>query len=469
MFYKLLINSIRGNLRNIKFDLNSFTKIISSLSILYVLLFVFFLGSNFSSFIQLYKPDSDPINWFNSILIYVLLFGAILIWFLNRRYYGDITSYLHLPIKKNKIIYYILFTSLINFFNLGFILFIIPFSYKNILPVYGMHCFVYYLVGILLILTFVTYSVTILRILKTLYSILVLVPFGIALFIFILQSEFQISIKSISFAFSQNLLQGNLFLMLLTIISIIGFLVANFFLLKKILYRIYLINNGESRIIKRSKIIFFSSSNSLYASLELKLFTRNRRLKGFFITSIGFLFLFYYAFQHTQNDLYFSFLMYLIISGIFGYIFIQYLFSWESSYFDFILSTKFDLNKYLRVKYIIYTILGLLVFLFYLPLVIQKKIDFHLFLTSSLYNLCFGYFFLFYMATYNSTRIDLNRTIFFNMQGYNGIQMIALILILFLPFSMLLLLRRIINVSQSLYVIDILCIFSLLNYKKWLG
>ncbi len=467
MFFKFFKHSVKSLIRNIRFDVNFILKIISSLSIVYVCLAIFYLGLNFEKLIRTYRPNFDPIDSFNSILIYLFLIGMLLLYFFQKRCSGNIIPYLHLPIKRGKIISYILVLTLFNFFNIGFILFVVPFSVMSILPTYGMQYSIFYLTGVLLILIFVSYFVLLLRNLINITSFFVIVPFGIVFLGFLLKTVFHVSFETISKAIFQSLLHGNIFFILLIFFSLIGLLTANFSLLKNTIYSINSEEMGTFSTSKRSKTTFFNSNIILYALLEIKLITRNRRVKGFFITAIGFLFLFYFTLQNEQNGIYFSFIMYIILSGIFGYIFSQYLFSWESSYFEFILSTKFDLFKYLIAKYIIYVSFGFFVFLFFLPLIIQKKIDLHLFLTALLYNSCIGYFILFYMATFNRSRIELNSKFFFNLQGYNSTQMIALFIIIFLPCLILLMLTAVINVTQSLLIINLLSIFSLVNQKKW--
>jgi hypothetical protein len=467
MFYKLFNHSIKNIIRGITFDVNFVLRIITFLSFIYVCFAVFYLGLNYESIFRIYRPNMNPIDSFNSILIYLFLIGMLLLYFFQKRSTGDIIPYLHLPIRRAKVISYILVLTLFNFFNLGVILFIVPLSVRSILPAYGIQNFIFYLTGILLILISISYFVLFLRILINLISLFVLIPLGIVFIVSLSKIVLQVSFETISKAVFHSLLNGNIYFILLIFCSIIVLITANFLLLKDTIYSINSSEMGPFRTSKRFKATFFNSNIILYALLEIKLVTRNKRVRGFFIIAIVFIFLFYYTLQNKQNGIYISYIMYIILSGIFGYIFSQYMFSWESSYFDFISSTKFDLLKYLQAKYIIYVSFGLLVFIFFLPLIIQKKIDLHLFLTALLYNSCIGYFILFYMATFNRSRIELNSKIFFNLQGYNGTQMIALFVIIFLPCLILLLLTVVLNVTQSLLIINLLSIFSLIFQKQW--
>jgi len=467
MFYTLFKHSIKSLIRNIRFDVNFVLRIMSILSFVYVCFIIFYFGLHFESFFHMFSPDLDPVDSFNSILIYLFLTGILLLYFFQKKISRDMIPYLHLPIKRCKIISYILVLTLCNFFNFGFLLFIIPFSFTSILPTYGIQCLICYLSGILLILIFVSHFVLLLRSLISVKSFFAFFPAGFVLIVIILKIVFHVPFESISKVVFQNILGEHIFFIIITFFFVVGILAANSVLLKNIVYGVNSEEIGIFLSSKRSKVTFFSSNIISYALLEIKLISRNRRLKGFFISAIGFLFLFYYTLQNKQIDIYFSLVMFIILSGIFGYIFSQYLFSWESSYFEFILSTKFDLIKYLKSKYLIYILSGIFVFLFFLPLVIQKKINIHLFLTALLYNSSFGYFVLFYMATFNCSRIELNDNFFLNLRGYNGTQVIAILFLLFLPCIILLLLTAVLNLTQSLLIINILSLFSLFFQKKW--
>lgn len=467
MFYRLFINSVRNIVRDTKFDINLILKTLSLLSIIYICIFVFYLGFNFENILDASRLKMHPVDSFNSILIFLFLIGILLLFFFQKRNYSNLFPYLHLPIKRSKIISYILVLTLFNFFNIGFILFFVAFSIKSVLPVYGILGFTSYLLGVVLVLFGASYFVLLLRNLISVKSYLALVPLIVVFLVILLKIVFNVSFDTTSKLFFDSLLHGNIYPIFLIFFSLIGLLTANFSLLKNTIYSINSEDMGVFRTLKKSNTTFFNSDIILYALLEIKLITRNKRLKGFFIIAIGFLFLFYYLLQNKQNGIYFSFIIYIFLTGIFGYIFSQYLFSWESSYFEFILSTKFNILKYIKAKYLVYGSFGIFVLLFFLPLIIQKKIDFHLFLSALLYNSGIGYFVIFYMATFNCSRIELNRNIFLNQQGSSSVQMIALVMILFLPLLMLLILTTFFNITQGLLVINLLSMLSLLNEKKW--
>jgi len=237
--------------------------------------------------------------------------------------------------------------------------------------------------------------------------------------------------------------------------------------LNKSFYRIYQNHNYFLTFISGRGSNYFKKYDLFtYAGLEIKLITRNKRVRGFFFLAVILLILFYYILPGNDEGLYFTFMVYILISGLFGYIFLQYLFSWESSYFDFIAATKFDILKYLKAKYLIYSILSVIVFLLFLPVVKSSKNEIHMILSALLYNLSFGYLICFFIATYNKSKIDLNRNLFFNLQGLNGSQVLGILIIVLIPCLFLFLLLFELNLTQSLFILNFLCIVALINQKK---
>jgi cellulose synthase/poly-beta-1,6-N-acetylglucosamine synthase-like glycosyltransferase len=94
------------------------------------------------------------------------------------------------------------------------------------------------------------------------------------------------------------------------------------------------------------------------------------------------------------------------------------------------------------------------------------KAEIHMFFSALLYNSGLGYFVLIFMASYNKSRIDLNRNIFFNYQGINSVQFLGVILIMLIPCLILFLLLLWVNLTHSLLIINFICIVALINQKK---
>ncbi len=80
---------------------------------------------------ELYK-NKNVIESFTSLLVYYFLFDLVLRFFFQQLPTLSIQPYLTLPIKKSKLLHYILIKSVTSFFNYCAILLFLPFFIKNV-------------------------------------------------------------------------------------------------------------------------------------------------------------------------------------------------------------------------------------------------------------------------------------------------------------------------------------------------
>ncbi len=156
--------------------------------------------------------------------------------------------------------------------------------------------------------------------------------------------------------------------------------------------------------------------------LEWRLITRNKRslsgLRQWPLFIIG-LPLFFY-FDPFDNASQFLYLM-VMVAGGYGFFHLQYVFSWESRFFDFIASRQIDMREFIRAKYLFYVMMGLLMMLPVL-LTLAFLIPEMLWPMAGIAAYAMGPVFawLFYIGLGSSTRIDPNKRAMFNMEGSSG-------------------------------------------------
>ncbi len=100
------------------------------------------------------KPDDDPVQVFNGILLYY--FGAefFMRFFMQALPTLNIETYLHLPVKKSSIVHYVAAKSIFVIGNYLSWLVVFPFAFKVIVPVHGlMNAWVWLAGFILLVFT----------------------------------------------------------------------------------------------------------------------------------------------------------------------------------------------------------------------------------------------------------------------------------------------------------------------------
>lgn len=468
MYLTLFRQYLKSLLRKIRFDLNFIFGIFSLFSILYLFFAIFYLGLKIGDILSEFKPNKDPIDFINFYLIYFFSFDFLLRYFFQKNHNVNFIPWLPLPIKRTKLSSFILFLTLINFFNLYFLLFIVPFSITNIIPVYGILSTIIYLLVITLILMFSSFFVLLIHNLVYFSSLFALIPALVVILVIFLEFVFNISLSRVSLNAFNRILQGYYLLLYILFFYVWILVKINASLLRRQFYRIF--NEKKTffyfRLTPNGDIIktIFDS----YTVLEIQLILRNKKLRGTLFVGIYVIILFYFLIYKKQLDFNFSFLIYIFVSGILGYNYAQFMFSWESSYFDFLSVTYFDKKKYIKTKYVIFILSSCLIIISLIPLIIQNRIYLYSFISALFYNFSIGYFLIFYVATFNTARIDLNANILFNYSKYKGLHIIALFFILFAPYILLLILRVFFNETISLLVINIISIYSLFNYKNWI-
>ncbi|MCG3154674.1 MAG: hypothetical protein DKINENOH_01268 [bacterium] len=131
----------------------------------------------------------------------------------------------------------------------------------------------------------------------------------------------------------------------------------------------------------------------------------------------------------------------LLVTGIAMLIYGQFVFSWESGFFDLLLSRPLQLLQYLRAKFVL--LLAFTVPLFLLSLLLGFYSKQLLWLNSALflYNLGVNAVVLLAWATFSRKRLDLNASIF-STQGKGSSQFIVILptlivpILLYLPFAL---------------------------------
>ena len=103
-----------------------------------------------------------------------------------------------------------------------------------------------------------------------------------------------------------------------------------------------------------------------------------------------------------------------------------------------------------------------------MPILLRSYLNTFIYLTVTLYNYSFGYIVVFITATFNDKRIDLNRGIVFNVEGFSGHQLFSIITVLILPLLLFSCLNSALNKYQSLAVINLFSIICLTNQRTLL-
>ncbi len=464
----IITQSIKGFLRNTQFDIGLILKILIVISILDICILIYLFGANFKEILHNIFPLYDPVKYFNDSIFYLMPIFSLFLFFLQKSNYNHIRGYLHLPISRGKIVTYILAGNLFNLTNLCLLLFISPFFWNNILPNFNLIPSILYLTGILFVLIFITYFTNLLRILANSFKTLAFLPIVWLILALLLKFFGLAGPKNYLASLFSNILEKN-YLSLLPILFLA--VVATIFyisLVKQFIYNIYA-NNSDIGI--KTEITHKRRMPKIrdpYILLEINMILRNRRIISMvtipiyiaIVTSAVFLF-------KPSTDNHTLFLLYLCLSGAWGYSYLQYVFSFEGCFFDFISSSGFDLKKFIKVKYVLIVFLSFCLVIIMLPVIIIRNQSLYVIGTALLYNIGIGFNIVFLSGTFNHEKIDLSKSLFFNYQGYNTIQVVSMGLAILLPFGLMIIASLSFGELYGMVMLNIISLISILSSEKW--
>ncbi len=406
------------------------------LGIFYLLVFleIAALGIFLPYFLQEKMPGKEPVFLFCSYIIYYFLVGLLFRFQLQELPSLSIQPYLAQNIKRSSMLRFLNVRSLVHIINILPLFVFIPFSVIVILPAYGAlatTCFLLSMLAMVLNNHFLNLYIKRKSINSSWWF------FGIVIAIALVKGLDYFHILSFEKT-SGNIFTGLLHHPWLCVIpasmAVITFFINNNYV-KNHLYIEELVSERKLKVNRNYSLLDKYGDIGDIIALDLKLIFRNKRPRSLIILSGIFLLyglMFYPKYLQTGNYT-MLFLFALIITGLFISNYGQFLFAWQSSHFDGLMSYNINMKQYIKAKFYLFLTVCTLQFLlasFYgfmgwriLP--IQ--------LAAFLYSIGVNGFVTIYAATFNARYLDLNKSASMNFQGVGAVQWLQSLLISFGP------------------------------------
>lgn len=381
-------------------------------------------------------PNDHPVTKFNSILLYYFAFDFIIRFFMQHLPVMSIQPYLHLPIKKSSIINYLLSKSLLSIFNYFPLMVFIPIAIFQVSVAYSDMVAVMWIVSIFLLMLSMNFLLVYVK--KQLVANAKIVGFfGLFIVALLIMDSFEIISMT---DFSALVFDGfvtNPIMIVIPIIFLIVIYRVNFSFLKAKMYP------EELRIGKEKKVDAISDIKYLkrlgqtgeIIGVELKLFLRHKRTKSIlYMTPIFLLYgLFFYPQESYQDVAFLKIFIGWFITGGLMYNYLNFAFTYESNYFDAILTHDIDMRRYFKMKFVVALSVSSFCFVATIPYVFfgLEVLLFHA--VMYLYNIGMLSFVLLYMATFNKNRMDLSKGAAFNYQGMGASNWLSMIPAMLFP------------------------------------
>jgi hypothetical protein len=352
--------------RSASFATNLALKIVMGFMAIYFM--VIFIAAGVGVFFLLKEEfHLEPLATVNKYLIYYLVGDLVIRYFFQKMPVTNIKPLLNLPIKRDTIVHFSLGKTSISFFNMLHAFFFIPFTVVLLINGYGFQVILWHL-GIMALI----YANNFINVLlnnkdSVFYSLLaIVVSLGLAQY-------YQVfDVTNYTQPFFQGMYSTN-FLFLIPILLAIVTYYFSFDYFKKNLN----LDTGLAKKSDEAKTENFTWLNQFgtlgtFLKNDIKLLKRNKRSRTTVIMSFLFLFygLFFFtnfieAYQNPAMQVFGG----IFVSGGFLFTFGQFVPSWDSAYYQLMMSQNIQYREYISSKWwlmVIVTLISTIIASFYL-------------------------------------------------------------------------------------------------------
>ncbi len=409
-----------------------FTWVMMGLMLLYVVV----LGYMLEDLLVKLKPDEEPINLLNGYLLFYWMFELILRIVFQKNVTLHIQYYLTQRISRNLLAHFMLLKSWANLFLFISMLLFSRFAFSTVANSYNVNTDWLWFEFILLV-SFCLHHLVIFIHQKTKGK--AIVPFLLSVICIVLIYANYMGLVDVTFITQQMMISviKSPVLITLPVLISIGLYFYNHRLIRENLSLDTLPQNVIKAGSGVSNWVSYLSSFGIIGQLiavELRLIWRNKRPRMALIMGPLMVVYFYIFLDKEPRSIEMVQIVMLIATGAITINYGQFLFSWESKYFDWIVTRRFTMEEYLKSKFYIlsgFNTISLIVCgvtLFFIDVTLFDKLILWYFVNTGI----FTYMFI-WIALFGSKRIDSNASAMFNYEGIKASQFLMIIPYIALP------------------------------------
>jgi hypothetical protein len=391
--------------------------------------FSFYMGS------ALAEKGGNPLDELLSYFIYFFFGMLILRSLLQKLPTMALRPYLLLPIKKSRLVNFVLAKPLFNVLNIIPILILLP----MLIPIsqyFSSGQIWLILITVVICDLFINYLAIYIKRIQIKYEVvfyiflLSIVTFGLIDYLEV------IDIKSYSTLIFKYFLDQPLFLFIPALLFSVAYYLNYRLLINNFSLEEFSKGNGAAKG-SLSKITYLERFGKIgeFMLLEMRMVVRNKRSRTQLMMLP--LFAFYGLMFYPKPDMLEStgFLIFvgLFMTGFFMMTFGMYFFAWESGHFDLILTSNTSYLNFLKSKYNLMVLSSLLMYLLILPYTYYGSYILLVNTVALIFNTGVNTFVLLYFACNNRKFMDLSGGSAFNFQGVSAQHFFLMIPILVLP------------------------------------
>ncbi|TDE46678.1 hypothetical protein E0I26_00930 [Flavobacterium rhamnosiphilum] len=405
MIQKFLYLEWKAFIRSASFATNLALKILMGLVAIYFILI--FLALGIGAFYIIKKMNLDPIVTVNKFMIYYVLMDLIIRFMLQKIPVMNIRPMLIFPIKKSTIVHFSLGKTVLSFFNLVHAFFLIPFSVVLIIEGYDVVSVVLWYTALFSLLYINNFINIVLSNKDNLFAIFL----AIATVLGGLQYYGLFNITDYTAPFF-NAIFNTYWAFSIPVLALIAIYYVTFQYFKSNLYLDAGLSNKHD-VAKTEELTWLNQFGTIGTFLknDIKLIKRNKRSKTTVGLSVMFLFygfLFFTNGIEAYNNPVMHIFAGIFVSGGFLITFGQFVPSWDSAYYQLMMTQNIPYKGYLSSKWwlmVIATIVTTTIASFYLYFGWQIYLTI---VVGAIYNIGVNSHLVLLGGAYTKTPIDLS-------------------------------------------------------------
>lgn len=456
MFQRFISLQWKSFFRSSSFGKSLGLKIFLAFMAIYFSAVFLLLGIGLYPMLQEFYPNEAPIEVVNKLLLVWLALELMVRFMLQTLPVMKIKPLLVLPIKKGKVVNFVLIKSLFSFFNFLPLLVILPFAGYNlwegvieILPLLG------WTIGVYALILCVNYINFLLK-KKFADDLKSLLPYVILVLIFYSLREFKIFDITEVFGTAVNYILLYPVLCLVPLLALFILYKWNYKVLKS---RFYLDDSlkGKVQEAKTQDFQWLKRFGDIapFLQLDLKLIWRNKRPRTTIFISLlimGYGLIFYPNDVYQSMPAFFVFVG-IFMTGIFMINFGQFIPAWDASYYSMMMSQNIPLRKYLASKAALISFSVIILTILTTPYIYFGWRILVINIACAIYNIGVNVPVLLFSGSFNRKRIDLEKSPFMNYQGTGAAQWLVGLPLMLFPILIFWLLYKFVSYEAGVIVL----------------
>lgn len=472
LFLELRRHARLADKRHPMYDKSRFARFWMYLGAMFWAGYLIFIGTGLALAFE--DAAVEPYDLLNSGLVFVLALDFLLRFPFQKTPTQEVKPYLLLPVRRNRLIDFLLIRSGLSGFNFIWMFLFVPFAVLTVMKFYGLWGVLTYCAGIWLLMMFNNYWYLLCRTLLGERIWWVLLPVavygGLALGIFLPEDDSPV--LDAFCTLGEGFIQGNALIFALTLAAIAGMWFVNSRVIRRLIYNE--LNKTEDSTVQVSKLSEYKfldryGMTGEYMRLELKLMLRNKMCRKSLISIVVVILLFsaMISFSGIYDNMADFWVMYnyvivslLAFSALMGY---------EGNYMDGLMTRRESLFALLRAKYVLYSLVLLLPLLLMLPGVATGKLSLLQILGWGLFTAGAVNCGFFQLAVYNNRTVDLNAKMTSRNNAGTGLQQLASFGAFALPWVVYLPLQVLFDATVAYWGLIVLGLAFILTSRLWIG